>query len=97
MLSLAAGLVLINHQLLSNSLFALGALVGLVLSAKWTYQTLRNRELASDSLALIAIIAGLLVGEFLATAIVALMLATGRALENWAKAVSYTHSPSPRD
>ncbi len=87
-LSLAAGLVLINHQLLSNSIFALGALVGLALSAKWTYQTLRNRELASDSLALIAIIAGLIVGEFLATAIVALMLATGRALENWAKGKS---------
>jgi heavy metal translocating P-type ATPase len=87
-LSLTAGLAFVNFEVLSNSLFALGALVGLVLSAKWTYQTLRNRELASDSLALIAIIAGLLVGEFLATAIVALMLATGRALENWAKGKS---------
>ncbi|MEY4294150.1 MAG: hypothetical protein RIR29_800, partial [Actinomycetota bacterium] len=87
-LSLAAGLALINFEVLSNSIFAMGALVGLALSAKWTYQTLRNRELASDSLALIAIIAGLIVGEFLATAIVALMLATGRALENWAKGKS---------
>ena len=87
-LSLTAGFAFNKFEYLSNSIFAIGALVGLVLSAKWTYQTLRNRELASDSLALIAIIAGLIVGEFLATAIVALMLATGRALENWAKGKS---------
>ncbi|MBP6186746.1 MAG: cadmium-translocating P-type ATPase [Rhodoluna sp.] len=87
-LSLTLGLGLINFELLSNSSFTVGALVGLALSAKWTYRTLRNRELASDSLALIAIVAGLLVGEYLATAIVALMLATGRALEDWAKGKS---------
>ena len=87
-LSLSLGLALINFEVLSNSIFTLGSLVGLALSAKWTYQTLRNRELASDSLALIAIVAGLLVGEYLATAIVAVMLATGRALEDWAKGKS---------
>ena len=87
-LSLALGLALINFEILSNSFLSLGSLVGLALSAKWTYQTLRNRELASDSLALIAIAAGLVVGEYLATAIVAVMLATGRALEDWAKGKS---------
>ena len=87
-LSLSLGLALINFEVFSNSIFTLGSLVGLALSAKWTYQTMRNRELASDSLALIAIVAGLLVGEYLATAIVAVMLATGRALEDWAKGKS---------
>jgi heavy metal translocating P-type ATPase len=76
--------------LVSNSLFALGASVGGALASKWTYETIKNRELASDSLALIAIITGLLVGEFLATSIVALMLASGRALEDWAKGKSQT-------
>ena len=87
-LSLTLGLATLNFSWLSNSFFVIGSAVGATLAAKWTYDTLRNRELASDSLALLAIIAGLAVGEFVATAIVSLMLATGRALENWAKGKS---------
>jgi heavy metal translocating P-type ATPase len=86
--SLALGLATLNIATLSNAFFIAGSIVGAALAAKWTYETLRNRELASDSLALLAIIAGLTVGEFVATAIVSLMLATGRALENWAKGKS---------
>lgn len=88
--SLAGGLLTLSYPLVSNSLFAIGALVGAALASKWTYETIKNRELASDSLALIAIITGLLVGEYLATSIVALMLASGRALEDWAKGKSQT-------
>ena len=86
--SLALGLATLNIAMLSNAFFIAGSIVGAALAAKWTYETLRNRELASDSLALLAIIAGLAVGEYVATAIVSLMLATGRALENWAKGKS---------
>ena len=87
-LALAVGLLSLGTPLISNISFSVGSLVGALLAAKWTIDTIRNRELASDSLALLAIITGLLIGEYLATAIVALMLASGRALEDWAQAKS---------
>lgn len=86
--ALAFGLLTWSNKFLSDTFFTIGAAVGALLAANWTWQTIRKRELASDSLALIAIIAGWLVGEYLATAIVALMLASGRALEDWAQAKS---------
>ena len=88
MLALALGLALSSSELTSNTFYSAGAAVGLALSVKWTIASIRNREVSSDSLALIAIVAALLVGEFLASAIVSLMLATGRALEDWAKGKS---------
>ena len=87
-LSLALGLALASSEVLSNSILSTGAAVGLLLSVKWTIASIRNREVSSDSLALIAIVAALLVSEFLAAAIISLMLATGRALEDWAKGKS---------
>ena len=86
--ALILGLITFNNKLLSEVFFSIGAAVGALLAAKWTWQTIRKRELASDSLALIAIVSGWLVGEFLAISIVALMLASGRALEDWAQAKS---------
>lgn len=61
-----------------------GAIVGLALAINWTYRALRLKEFGSDSLAVLAILAALLTNELLAAAIIALMLASGRALENWA-------------
>lgn len=84
-LALTLGLVLQKFEVISNLTFTVGALVGLTLASKWTLATLRNKEFGSDSLAIIAIAAALSIGEFLAAAIVSLMLATGRALEDWAK------------
>lgn len=66
------------------AIYIVGALIGLALSLNWTYRALRLKELGSDSLAVMAIIAALLTNEWLAGAIIALMLASGRALEDWA-------------
>ncbi|MEN9343144.1 MAG: hypothetical protein RIR24_731 [Actinomycetota bacterium] len=87
-LSLGAGLALSSFELVSNLLLVCGALVGLILSITWTVAAIRSRQFGSDSLALIAIVAAIAVGEYLAAAIVSLMLATGRALEDWAKGKS---------
>jgi len=87
-LALVLGLTLSNAEVISNSILSAGAAVGLALSVRWTIASIRNREVSSDSLALIAIVAALLVSEFLAAAIISLMLATGRALEDWAKGKS---------
>lgn len=86
--ALALGLAFSNLTQLSNAFLSMGAFVGLLLALTWTIATIRNREFGSDSLAVIAILAALAIGEFLAAAIVALMLATGRALEDWAKGKS---------
>lgn len=76
--SLALGLSI------SPFLYLAGASVGLFLSLTWTYRALKLREFGSDSLAALAILAAVLTDEWLAAAIIALMLATGRALEKWA-------------
>ncbi|MEY4320565.1 MAG: hypothetical protein RLZZ471_506 [Actinomycetota bacterium] len=78
MLALILGLAVWNY------FYLLGAAVGLLLSLTWTYRALRLKEFGSDSLAALAIIAAALTGEWLASAIIALMLASGRALEDWA-------------
>lgn len=78
-LSLVAGLI-------TNSVVAygFGAAIGLALSIRLVWVSIREGEFGSDVLALIAILATALTGEWLAASIIALMLATGRALESWA-------------
>lgn len=68
----------------SSYFYLAGAAVGLLLSLTWTYRALKLKEFGSDSLAALAIIAAALTSEWLASAIIALMLASGRALEDWA-------------
>lgn len=77
--SLALGLILQRVEP-----FWFGAAIGFVLSLRLVWISIREGEIGSDVLALIAIIATALIGEWLAAAIIALMLATGRALEAWA-------------
>lgn len=77
-------LALILGLTASPYFYLAGALVGLVLATNWTYRALRMKEFGSDSLAVLAILAALLTNEWLAAAIIALMLASGRALEDWA-------------
>ncbi len=58
---------------------ALGAVYAL-----WTVvDALRHRRLGVDVIALFALVGALAVGESLAAAVVSVMLATGRALEDW--------------
>ncbi len=57
-------------------------LLGLIASATWIIGGLRRHRLGVDVIALLALVGTLAVGELFAGAVVALMLATGRVLED---------------
>jgi len=59
-------------------------LVGLVPLTIHTVSTLRRREAGVDLIALLALVGALAFGQFLAGAVIALMLTSGRALEDYA-------------
>lgn len=84
---LAAGLLSGSQGLESVEVtcFALSSAVGFALSIRWLIQALREGALGSDVLAAISIGATSLTGEWLAGAVISLMLASGRALESWAE------------
>ena len=65
--------------------FGLVGLVGVILATRWTIQAIRSHEFGSDSLAILAILSSALINEWLAAAIISVMLASGRALEEWAE------------
>ena len=53
--------------------------------ALWSMiDALRRRRLGVDAIALLAVVGAMAVGELLAGAVIAVMLASGRALESWA-------------
>ena len=87
LLALLSGLLAVNSGLAAISMvaFASSAAVGLSLSLKWFISTLRQGALGSDVLATISILATALTNEWLAAAVISLMLASGRALETWAE------------
>jgi heavy metal translocating P-type ATPase len=57
---------------------------GIALSLLSTLQRLLSRHLGVDVIALFALVGAVAVGEYLAGAVISVMLATGRALEGWA-------------
>jgi len=57
---------------------------GLALSLYSTIESLRQGRLGVDVIALLALIGAVAVGEYLAGAVISVMLASGRALEGWA-------------
>jgi len=65
--------------------FGTSAAIGFVLSIQWLVAAIREGALGSDVLAAISILATTLTGEWLAAAVISLMLASGRALETWAE------------
>jgi heavy metal translocating P-type ATPase len=79
LLALTLGLVL--H---ADIPFMFGAAVGVGLAIRLVWVSIRENEVGSDVLALISIIATAMVSEWLAGAIIAVMLSTGQALESWA-------------
>ncbi|MFM6939185.1 MAG: HAD-IC family P-type ATPase, partial [Rhodoluna sp.] len=85
--ALALGLFakFIDFTLLSSIAFMIGAAVGFGLSISLLVAAIRHGEFGSDVLALISIVATGLTSEWLAAAVIALMLAGGRALESWAE------------
>lgn len=72
----------INYQ---PAIWATGGLVGLLPATKWIIDELKNKQMGSDILALLALLGTLLTQEMMAAAIISLMLATGRVLEFWAE------------
>jgi heavy metal translocating P-type ATPase len=78
-LALVLGLVFQN-----NVPFMFAAAVGAALAVRLVWLSIREHEIGSDVLALISIVATSLVSEWLAGAIIAVMLSTGQALESWA-------------
>ena len=65
--------------------WAVSAAVGFGLSVRWLIDALRHGSFGSDVLAVISIGATALTNEWLAAAVISLMLASGRALESWAE------------
>lgn len=65
--------------------WAASAAVGLGLSTKWLIDAIKNKSFGSDVLAVVSILATALINEWLAAAVISLMLASGRALETWAE------------
>ncbi|MBI1377074.1 MAG: heavy metal translocating P-type ATPase [Frankiales bacterium] len=88
LLGLGAGLVLLAlGASTAADVMLLGAtVVGLVLSTVSLWRAARERRASVDVLALLALVGALVVGELIAAAVVALMLATGQLLEARAQA-----------
>jgi len=69
----------------SHIAFGVSAAIGFLLSIQWLVQAIREGALGSDILAAVSIGATVLTGEWVAAAVISLMLASGRALETWAE------------
>lgn len=82
--ALLLGLAFFQNAPLQKSFWAFGALVGLLLAIYLIVDAIKAKAFGSDILALISISATALTDEWLAAVVIAVMLATGRALENWA-------------
>ena len=84
---LAVGGVLslfLDQRSAADAVWAATSVIGVVPIAADVIGGLRRREPGVDLIALIAMVAALLLGEYLAGAVIALMLATGQALEAYA-------------
>ena len=75
-----AGLVSAGHRV-----WAATTCVGLGAAIWWVADAARQRRLGVDLIALLALAGTLLVGEYLAGAVIAVMLSSGRFLESWAE------------
>lgn len=92
--SLGAGLLQPQSSLGSVIAYACGASVGFVISLALLIRAIRLGEFGSDVLALIAISVTALTGEWIASSVISVMLATGRALERWAEGRARTQLES---
>lgn len=83
---LAAGLVLtlLSHSTAADAVWAAVIVVLIVPEAVAVLRTLRSGRVGVDSIALLAMATALVMGEYLAGAVVALMLSGGNYLESWA-------------
>jgi heavy metal translocating P-type ATPase len=80
-----AGLWATGHRSLADLLWAGATVAMLVPATVWVVDALRHRQVGVDIIAVLALVTSLISREYLAGAVVALMLATGRALESYAE------------
>jgi heavy metal translocating P-type ATPase len=87
-LLLAVGLALLaaSRSTASDVCFVASATIGLLMCVASLWRALRQRRPSVDVLAVLALVGALAVAEFVAAAVVALMLATGQLLEARAQA-----------
>lgn len=85
--SLAAGIGarLAGSTTAADVCWAAGTVVAVVPATAWVVAALRRGRAGVDLIAVLALVGTLAVGEYLAGALIALMLATGRALESAAE------------
>jgi heavy metal translocating P-type ATPase len=81
---LGCALWLAGEESRADLAWAVGAIVVLVPLVVSTARALLRGDVGVDAIALVAIVWALVLGEFLAAAIVALMMSGGAALESWA-------------
>jgi heavy metal translocating P-type ATPase len=83
---LVAGLIAaaVGAATVSSACWVVITILGVVLATWWVLTALRHRQLGVDLIALAALIGTLVVGEYLAGAMITVMLTTGRSLEAWA-------------
>ena len=83
---LGLGFWVSDRQTPADASWSVAALAGLIPALTAIWVSLRQRKTGVDVVAAIAIIGALALGEFLAGAVIGVMLATGRALEEFAAA-----------
>ena len=82
---LAGGLLhLRGVEAAGNLVWVVVAAGGIVLALLGVAEALRSGRLGVDVIAVLAVAGAIAVGEYLASAVIAVMLATGRAIEGWA-------------
>ena len=84
---LLVGLVLVaaGQQPVADGVWMATTLLALAPALAWVVASVRLRRPGVDIVAVLALVGCLLTGELLAGAVIAVMLATGRALEAWAE------------
>ncbi len=86
LLAVGAALYLAGFDAAANGAWVADTLVGLVPAGWWVIDTARRRRMGVDALAVLALLGTLVVGEYLAGAVITVMLASGRTLEARASA-----------
>lgn len=74
-----------GQRRVANGYWAATTLVTLLVTVRWFIQSLRRRRIGVDVIATLALVSSLVAGEYLAGAVVALMLGTGHTLETYAQ------------
>ena len=87
----ALALITLTSGFLLEKIWLISGFLGLGFALLTFFQGARRGDFGADILAIFAILGALVIEEFFASAIITLMLATGRALEDWAEGQAEHH------